>query len=243
MIILNFFVDAMKKIYYHLKVLEHVQETGGIMKNVRETILTSAKKLILKNGYSKTTIRGIVKESGVLSGSIYHFFDSKEDIFNSLILELFDDCERKVIEKFGGIKSEEFLYALMTKIQLRAVEKNERIRELYYEAYTSNIIFEKIVNQGAKKTRQIFEKYSPSYTLNDYYNVNLMIKGAMRSCIVDCGFDNKNSSEKRNNIFLNMMLTLMNMPANEIDSIIKDINMMDIEIEYIIDELIKEKFE
>ena len=83
------------------------------MKNVRETILNSAKELLLKNGYSGTTIRGIIKESGVLSGSIYHFFNNKEDIFKSLILELFDNCERIVIEMFSGIKSPVFLYIIL----------------------------------------------------------------------------------------------------------------------------------
>ena len=213
------------------------------MKNVRETILRCAKELFLKNGYSGTTIRGIIKESGILSGSIYHFFESKEDIFKSLILELFDDCDRIVIDMFGGTKSPEFLYMILVEIELRAIAENERIRELYYEAYTSDIIFEKIVDQGAKKSRQVFNRYNPEYSLKDYYNINLMIKGAMRGYIIDSKLDKKKSSKNRNNSMLNMILKLMNVKSRESQSIIKEINTMNVEIDYITDKLIKEKLE
>ena len=210
------------------------------MKNVRETILKSTKELLLKNGYSGTTIRGIIKESGILSGSIYHFFDNKEDIFKSLILELFDDCERIVIEMFGGIKSPVFLYIILVETELRVIERNDRIRELYYEAYTSDVIFEKIVDQGAKKSRQVFGKYNPDYSLSNYYDVNLMIKGAMRGYIIDSKLDKKRSSKSRDNNMLNMILKLMNVKSRESQEIIKEVNSMDIEIDYIVNKIIEE---
>ena len=220
--------------------LEHVQENGGNMKNVRETILNSAKELLLKNGYSGTTIRGIIKESGVLSGSIYHFFNNKEDIFKSLILELFDNCERIVIEMFSGIKSPVFLYIILVEIELRVIERNDRIRELYYEAYTSDVIFEKIVDQGAKKSRQVFSRYNPDYSLSNYYDVNLMIKGAMRGYIIDSKLDKKRSSENRNNNMLNMILKLMNVKSRESQEITKEVSTMNIEIDYIVNKIIEE---
>lgn len=211
------------------------------MKNVRETILSSSKKLFLEKGYEKTTIREIISCSGVLSGSIYHFFKNKEDIFKSLVLELFDEYEQRVIKHFGDIKEPKFLYILIIAIELKSIEKNERIRELYYEAYTSDSIFERIVDQDSKKLREVFRIHNPEYDLSDYYNANLMIKGSMRSCIVDCKKDSKNSNNKRNNILFSMILGLMNVSVDEIDTIVKNINMMDVEIEYIVDELIAEK--
>lgn len=211
------------------------------MKNVRETILKSSKKLFLEKGYEKTTIREIISSSGILSGSIYHFFKNKEDILNSLVLEIFDDCEQMILNYFGHIDKPEFLYILMTAIQLKSIEKNERIRELYYEAYSSDLIFERIVDQDSKKLREVFRIYNPEYDLSDYYNANLMIKGSIRSCIVDCRFDNKNSNDKRNDILFNMILNLMNVSKDKSKDIINSISMMNTEIEYIVDELIEYK--
>ena len=55
---------------------------------VRQRILAAAKELFVQQGYKKTTIRQIVEKSGVLTGSIYYFFKNKEDIFQSLVMEL-----------------------------------------------------------------------------------------------------------------------------------------------------------
>lgn len=45
------------------------------MVGVRANILNTAKRLFLEQGYKKTTIRQIVQESGITSGSIYNLFD------------------------------------------------------------------------------------------------------------------------------------------------------------------------
>ena len=59
---------------------------------VRQRILAAAKELFVQQGYKKTTIRQIVEKSGVLTGSIYYFFKNKEDIFQSLVMELLGQC-------------------------------------------------------------------------------------------------------------------------------------------------------
>ena len=46
----------------------------GESEETRQKILNTTKKLLRQNGYTKTTIRKIVEESGVLTGSIYYFF-------------------------------------------------------------------------------------------------------------------------------------------------------------------------
>ena len=48
------------------------------MVGVRANILNTAKRLFLEQGYKKTTIRQIVQESGITSGSIYNLFDNKD---------------------------------------------------------------------------------------------------------------------------------------------------------------------
>lgn len=44
------------------------------MKGIRNQILRTAEKLFLTQGYKTTTIRQIVQESGITSGSIYNIF-------------------------------------------------------------------------------------------------------------------------------------------------------------------------
>ena len=47
----------------------------------RRHILLGAAELFVKHGYSGTSIRDIAQRTGLLPGSIYHYFPAKEDLF------------------------------------------------------------------------------------------------------------------------------------------------------------------
>ena len=51
----------------------------------KRQILDGARQVFLLNGYAGTSIDQIINQSGVSKGSIYHHFDSKDVLFNSLI--------------------------------------------------------------------------------------------------------------------------------------------------------------
>ena len=55
------------------------------MENTRELILAVATEQFLKNGSEKTKLSDIINGlDGLTKGAIYHYFDSKEDIFNEV---------------------------------------------------------------------------------------------------------------------------------------------------------------
>ena len=55
------------------------------MENTIELILAVATEQFLKNGYEKTKLSDIINGlDGLTKGAIYHYFDSKEDIFNEV---------------------------------------------------------------------------------------------------------------------------------------------------------------
>lgn len=51
----------------------------------REQLLAIAGHLIASRGYSATTVRDIADEAGILSGSLYHHFSSKEAILEEIL--------------------------------------------------------------------------------------------------------------------------------------------------------------
>ena len=51
----------------------------------KEILLETATKLFSENGYEATGVRDILQVSGVSTGSFYHFFSSKESIFEAVI--------------------------------------------------------------------------------------------------------------------------------------------------------------
>jgi len=60
------------------------------LKNNRVHILTTAFKLFFQKGYKEVTMSELVKESGLSKGAFYHYFDSKEELYNHS-MEMFID--------------------------------------------------------------------------------------------------------------------------------------------------------
>lgn len=57
----------------------------------RERILASAAALFARKGVSATTVRMIADEVGMLSGSLYHHFDSKESMVDEILRTFLDE--------------------------------------------------------------------------------------------------------------------------------------------------------
>ncbi|MET7393984.1 TetR/AcrR family transcriptional regulator [Dactylosporangium sp. NPDC005572] len=56
----------------------------------RQSLLATAAGLFADNGFSATTVREIADAAGVLPGSLYHHFDSKEAIVDELLANYLD---------------------------------------------------------------------------------------------------------------------------------------------------------
>jgi AcrR family transcriptional regulator len=58
-----------------------------IIENVREQLLTEAKKQISERGYADTTIRSVAGACGVGVGTVYNYFKSKEMLIATFVYE------------------------------------------------------------------------------------------------------------------------------------------------------------
>ncbi len=68
----------------------------------REHILASAAALFARKGVAATTVREIADEVGILSGSLYHHFDSKESIVDEIIASYLDDLRGRYKAVMAG---------------------------------------------------------------------------------------------------------------------------------------------
>lgn len=58
-----------------------------IIENIKEQLLVEAKKQISEQGYSATTIRSVASACGVGVGTVYNYFESKELLIATFVLE------------------------------------------------------------------------------------------------------------------------------------------------------------
>ncbi len=69
----------------------------------QDQILRAAAELFVKHGYGGTSIRDIAQQVGLLPGSVYHHFPSKEDLFVAIHREGF---RQLVIRSENAVKSQ-----------------------------------------------------------------------------------------------------------------------------------------
>ena len=61
----------------------------------RERILASAAKLFARKGVAATTVREIGDDVGILSGSLYHHFESKEAMVDEILSSYLEDLRNR----------------------------------------------------------------------------------------------------------------------------------------------------
>lgn len=97
-----------------------------------------AADLFEQSGYAATTITDIANAAGVLPGSLYHHFDSKEDIAVAILAELDTDLRRVVrsaSEAFAGMTTpEERVRHLATEVTTLSMRHGAAVRLHSYEA-------------------------------------------------------------------------------------------------------------
>lgn len=60
--------------------------------NNREAILNSAREVFAELGYGATTVRDVIRKTGLASGTFYNYFKSKEEVFEAIM----DDGMRRI---------------------------------------------------------------------------------------------------------------------------------------------------
>ena len=67
------------------------------MKNARETILNVAMRLFAEKGYAGCSIREICQAAGVTKPVLYYHFHSKENLYQELMLNIFDHTRKNLL--------------------------------------------------------------------------------------------------------------------------------------------------
>ncbi|GAA2356709.1 TetR/AcrR family transcriptional regulator [Nonomuraea africana] len=64
---------------------------SGSASERRDHLVKLAAEIFARKGFQATTVREIANEAGILSGSLYHHFDSKETIVDEVLSTFLDD--------------------------------------------------------------------------------------------------------------------------------------------------------
>ncbi|WP_346836538.1 TetR/AcrR family transcriptional regulator [Microbulbifer sp. SAOS-129_SWC] len=71
----------------------------------RGRLLNAAARLFEQKGFARTTVRDIASEVGILSGSIFHHFSSKEDILRNVMVEVIHFAHARMVSAVARASS------------------------------------------------------------------------------------------------------------------------------------------
>src|SRR3954447_7168061 len=90
-------------------------ESRGKPSERRADLVRIAAELFAERGYRATTVRHIGDAAGVLSGSLYHHFDSKETILDELLSSYLNELVETYREITAGVEPVTALRGLVTE--------------------------------------------------------------------------------------------------------------------------------
>ena len=112
------------------------------MNDTRERILDEALKLFLQKNYKGVTMKDIVKSTGLSKGAFYHYFESKEKIFEEVINSLtvsFAVFESLDCSKFTLAEFYRYIADFTNEFQEKLFKKN--VTHATDSSFTANFYF------------------------------------------------------------------------------------------------------
>lgn len=97
----------------------------------RSEILQVAAALFASRGIAGTSVREIADQVGILSGSLYHYFASKDDMVTELVLDWLDSVvDQYEAAAVRALSPREALQTLIA-ISLKTIESHQHAVEIY----------------------------------------------------------------------------------------------------------------
>lgn len=159
-------------------VKKHYSDTfEKISEDKRETILTVAAAEFAANGYKAANVNTIAKKAGISIGAMYKYFNSKDDLFLTIM-----DYGYQVLE------------AVLDEVDLEAgdiydkIERLLRAAQKYARAYPElNQIYLDITSEGLRHLSVLLSRKMETISARFY---RALLEQSKREGLVDPGLDN-----------------------------------------------------
>ena len=101
----------------------------------RDRITAAAARLFAERGIAATTVRMIGDEVGVLSGSLYHHFASKEEMVDAIIASYFDELLERYKAVLIAYESPRERLSALVRESFRSIADHPEACEIYRNDY------------------------------------------------------------------------------------------------------------
>ena len=101
----------------------------------RQMILAESARLFAECGLSATTIREIADAVDLNSGTLYHYFSSKDAIFSEILMRFLTDLVQRYEAVTAGAGTARHRLSLMIRVSLEVADQHPYATEIYQNEY------------------------------------------------------------------------------------------------------------
>ena len=199
------------------------------LSETEKTIIRSAIKLFLKNGFTETTLKMISDDTGIRQGTLCYHFHTKEEMLYLLMQEIMDYHSEIIDAILVETEDKLFAYAMEISIQIALCEQYDKVNDVYRSAYSHQGTLDFIRVWGAKKNHALLGDWlwdQPEVTcvlsgMNSDFMVqeNLAIGLENSSFIMKC--NDEITLEDKVSKILEALMLVYRIPEDERDKTIK----------------------
>ncbi len=122
-----------------------------------EAIYSATLKMVLQEGFSALKMGAVAKEAGIATGTLYVYFESKEELINQLYLELKRRSAKKFMEGYNHSAPFMFNFELIWKNYLASQLNHPEAAAFMEQYYRSPYLRQSVKEETDRLLQPIFD--------------------------------------------------------------------------------------
>lgn len=131
----------------------------NLVKERQDTIFRAALKLFSKNGYHKTSLRKLSKETGISLGNIYDYIRRKSDILYLLYQKMAEIGSKSWGQRINDIENPMEKLTILIEAELETIDQyQDLVMVIYQESHVMDKLTMKTMLSNEELRWRLFEK-------------------------------------------------------------------------------------
>jgi AcrR family transcriptional regulator len=185
-----------------------------------EKIINASKELFAVRGYEKTTTREIAEAAGILNGSLFHLFPTKEDILKGVMVSIYGDALEEAERYLRGREDIIITVGYPAALELYAAYKDPRASELLFEAHYSWKVMNGLVDRSMEWTESRLNGFGSDEEKESYRLNYILIWGCLGALISECHHGQSRGFDIALRSILKVICSLNEIPVEDADTVV-----------------------
>ncbi|MFO7753109.1 MAG: TetR/AcrR family transcriptional regulator [Desulfobacteraceae bacterium] len=181
-----------------------------------------SRSLFIENGYESTSVRDILKEAQISTGSLYNFFRNKEEILLSIYIEILDQIHQTSEEITSRLDSPLMKFSVSIALQTIVFLNNLSRKNIYFAAFQSRLVNEYVIHQKTYAVTTMLKDAELVFTGPEIRLRTVALNASVNSVLEECL---KTEAELEDHqvysLLIRISLAQFDVPDGQIDSVIR----------------------